>query len=66
MELLDVKQGAPLLLMKRLIKTKKKGFFQYSEDVYRSDRINFATTTSSYDQYHDHHGLPLELEDESW
>jgi GntR family transcriptional regulator len=29
-ELLDVKRGTPLLLMKRLIKTKKKGFFQYS------------------------------------
>jgi GntR family transcriptional regulator len=66
MELLDVKRGTSLLLMKRLIKTKEKGFFQYSKDVYRSDRINFATTTRPYDQYHDHHGLPLELEDESW
>jgi GntR family transcriptional regulator len=65
-ELLDVEIGVPLLLMKRLIKTKNKGFFQYSEDVYRSDRINFATTTRPYDQYHDHHGLPLELENENW
>jgi GntR family transcriptional regulator len=65
-ELLDVKEGAPLLLMKRLIKTKRKGVFQYSEDVYRSDRINFATTTKPYEQFHDNQGLPMELEDHNW
>ncbi len=58
-ELLHVKFGTPLLLMKRLIKTKEGRYFQYSEDVYRSDRINFMTTTSPYESRHDKHGLPL-------
>lgn len=65
-ELLDVKKDAPLLLMKRLIKTKGGSYFQYSEDVYRSDRINFTTTTKPYENNHDNHGLPLELQDQSW
>lgn len=65
-ELLDVKINAPLLLMKRLIKTKEGGYFQYSEDVYRSDRINFTTTTKPYENNHDNHGLPLELQDQGW
>lgn len=65
-ELLNVELADPLLLMKRLIKTKEDKFFQYSEDVYRSDRINFATTTKPYDQYHDNQGVPLGLEDHSW
>ncbi len=65
-ELLNVDPGAPLLLMKRLIKTKEGDYFQYSEDVYRSDRINFTTTTKPYEKDHDNHGLPLELKDQSW
>jgi GntR family transcriptional regulator len=64
--LLHVKRADPLLLMKRLIKTKRKGVFQYSEDIYRSDRINFATTTKPYEQFHDDHGLPLTLEEQYW
>lgn len=65
-DLLNVKSGDPLLLMKRLIRTKKGDYFQYSEDVYRSDRINFATTTKPYEKDHDHHGLPLELNGHNW
>ncbi|WP_142713724.1 GntR family transcriptional regulator [Fodinibius sediminis] len=55
-----------LLLMKRLIKTRTGVYFQYSEDVYRSDRIHFATTTKPYDNDHGNHGLPLELEAQDW
>lgn len=65
-ELLDVEAGTPLLLMKRLIKTKEGACFQYSEDVYRTDRITFATTTKPYENDHDNHGWPLELQDKSW
>lgn len=65
-ELLDVKLETPLLLMKRLIKTKGGRYFQYSEDLYRSDRINFTTTTKPYENNHNNHGLPLELQDQSW
>lgn len=65
-ELLNVETQAPLLLMKRLIKTKGGDYFQYSEDVYRSDRINFATTTKPYEKNHDNHGLPLKLNGHSW
>lgn len=65
-ELLDIKKGAPLLLMKRFIKTKSGSYFQYSEDLYRSDRINFTTRTKPYEKNHDNHGLPLELQDKSW
>lgn len=65
-KLLNVQSGDPLLLMKRLIKTGKGEYFQYSEDVYRSDRINFTTTTKPYEKPHDNHGLPLELKDHSW
>ncbi len=64
--LLNVEQGDPLLLMTRLIHTKDGGFFQYSKDVYRSDRINFTTTTEPFEHFHDDHGLPLELSDNSW
>ncbi|WP_372634094.1 GntR family transcriptional regulator [Fodinibius sp.] len=65
-KLLEVDAGAPLLLMKRLIQTKEGIYFQYSEDLYRSDRINFTTTTKPYENSHDNHGLPLELGDQSW
>lgn len=45
---LEVDPGTPLLLMKRLIKTAEGEIFQYSEDVYRSDRITFSTQTVPY------------------
>lgn len=65
-DLLGVEFNDPLLLVKRLIKTKSDEFFQYSEDVYRSDRINFGTTTKPYDQHHDNQGVPLGLENNGW
>lgn len=65
-ELLGVDLHAPLLLMKRMIKTKDDQFFQYSEDMYRSDRINFAATTQPYDRHHDNQGVPLGLENNGW
>ena len=65
-ELLDVKSDSALLLMKRLIKTNEDKYFQYSEDIYRSDRINFTTTTKPYENSHDNLGLPLELPDQKW
>lgn len=45
---LEVDPGTPLLLIKRLIKTVEGSIFQYSEDVYRSDRITFSTQTVPY------------------
>ncbi|TVQ68004.1 MAG: GntR family transcriptional regulator [Balneolaceae bacterium] len=45
---LEVDPGTPLLLIKRLIKTTEGTIFQYSEDVYRSDRITFSTQTLPY------------------
>jgi len=61
---LNVALGTPLLLIKRLIKTKEGTYFQYSEDVYRSDRINFTTKTIPYEEDHDTTGLPLDLVDQ--
>lgn len=58
---LKVEPGTPLLLIKRLIQTKDGGYFQYSEDVYRSDRINFATKTLPYDSDSDEIPLPFKL-----
>ncbi len=63
-ELLQVPLGTPLLLMKRWIKTVAGEIFQYSEDVYRSDRISFTTRTSPYSKTHDYQGLPLDLSTE--
>lgn len=60
-ELLKVDLGTPLLLMKRFIQAKDGTYFQYSEDVYRSDRITFTTRTLPYEDQHDSHGLPLDL-----
>lgn len=65
-DLLGVALNDALLLMKRMINTKDGNFFQYSEDMYRSDRINFGTTTKPYDQYHDNQGVPLGLESNGW
>jgi len=60
-KLLNVELGTPLLLMKRFIQAKDGSYFQYSEDVYRSDRITFTTKTMPYEDHHDSHGLPLDL-----
>jgi len=56
-QLLEVDPGTPLLLMKRLIRTRDGSCFQYSEDVYRSDRIHFSTRTLPYDS--EPNGIPL-------
>lgn len=60
-ELLNVEPGTPLLLIKRLIKTREGEYFQYSEDVYRSDRISFATQTGPYEQKREDFGLSLDF-----
>jgi len=49
-ELLNVETGSPLLLMKRLICLSDGSFFQYSEDMYRSDRLKFTSKTLMYDE----------------
>ncbi|TVR30832.1 MAG: GntR family transcriptional regulator [Balneolaceae bacterium] len=61
LQLLEVEPGTPLLLIKRLIQTKNGDYFQYSEDVYRSDRIHFATDTLPYNTEHDDIPLPFTL-----
>jgi hypothetical protein len=48
--LLQIDPGAPLILIKRLIKTKDGRFFQYSKDLYRSDKLNFTVQTMAYDE----------------
>lgn len=63
-KLLEVEIGTPLLLIKRLIKTTRGEFFQYSEDIYRSDRINFTTETVPYSQSIGAYSLPLNLIEE--
>lgn len=60
-KLLKIDLGTPLLLMKRFIQTNNGTYFQYSEDVYRSDRITFTTKTVPYEEHHDSLGLPLDL-----
>lgn len=63
-KLLEVDIGTPLLLIKRLITTSEGDFFQYSEDIYRSDRINFTTETVPYSQSTQTYSLPLNLIEE--
>lgn len=58
---LQVEAGTPLLLIKRLIQARDEQYFQYSEDVYRSDRINFATKTLPYNKKHDEIPLPFSI-----
>lgn len=65
-ELLNVPLATPLLLMKRLIKTSTGICFQYSEDVYRSDRITFTTRTVPYGTTRDFQGVPLDLAAGEW
>ena len=62
-EHLGVEIGTPLLQITRLIQTTGGTYFQYSEDVYRSDRISFTTQTDSYEDDHDAFGLPLEMDE---
>ncbi len=47
--LLKIESGLPLLLIKRIIMTKEGKYFQYSEDIYRSDKLNFITQTADYE-----------------
>lgn len=63
---LEVDLRTPLLLIKRLIKTKDQRIFQYSEDVYRSDRINFSTQTVPYNPDLGNNPLPLNLSEKDW
>ncbi len=65
-KLLKLPIGTPLLLIKRLIKTSAGEYFQYSEDVYRSDRISFTTRTIPYGKTHDIEGLPFDLSTGDW
>lgn len=65
-QLMGVELRTPLLLIKRLIKTTKDLIFQFSEDVYRSDRINFSTKTNPYKSGSEPDSLPLNLTDEEW
>lgn len=48
--LLNINTGSPLLLIKRLIKTEAGDSFQYAEDLYRSDKLNFTIQTMPYDE----------------
>ncbi len=63
---LEVELGTPLLLIKRLIKTTEGSIFQYSEDIYRSDRINFSTQTVPYNPDNGIQNLPLNLTEKDW
>lgn len=49
----DVKPGTPLLLFKRKIMTSDFRIFQYSEDLYRNDKVVFSIQTLPYDVTHD-------------
>lgn len=62
--MLNIPIGTPLLLLKRLIQTSEGEYFQYSEDVYRSDRISFTTKTMSYERTHTEAGLPIDIADQ--
>lgn len=59
--LLKIDPGSPLLLMKRLISLRDDSYFQYSEDIYRSDRLKFTTQTLNYDETHINFNLSLGL-----
>lgn len=50
---LNLAIGTPLLVIKRLIRLLDGNVFQYSEDIYRSDRISFATVTHQFEEDHD-------------
>ena len=54
---LNLATGTPLLVIKRLIKLLDGTIFQYSEDIYRSDRISFSTVTHKFEDDHNISGL---------
>ncbi len=60
-ELFGIAPGTPLLLIKRLISLKDGSRFQYSEDMYRSDKLKFTINTLPYDETHSQFMMPLEL-----
>ncbi len=55
----DVKPGTALLLFKRRIMTSDFRIFQYSEDLYRNDKVVFSIQTLPYDVTHE--SLTLDL-----
>ncbi|WP_162528188.1 GntR family transcriptional regulator [Gemmobacter caeruleus] len=61
-KMLRIPPGDPLLLIKRLIRTKDDRLFQYTEDLYRSDRLNFKIHTQSYDEYQHDFKTPLRIQ----
>lgn len=60
-KLLKIETGCPLLLMKRLISLKNNKPFQYSEDMYRSDKLKFTIKTLMYDETHENFATPIGL-----
>lgn len=55
----DVRPGSPLLLFKRRIMTSDFRIFQYSEDMYRNDKLVFSIQTLPYDVTHEFLTLSL-------
>ncbi len=60
-KLLNIEANSPVLLIKRLIKMKNDRLFQYSEDMYRSDRLSFSIHTLPYDERNFEFANPLKL-----
>lgn len=60
--LLQIEPASALLLIKRLIKTEFGRYFQYSEDRYRSDKLNFTSHTRTYDEQKHRFDTPLNIQ----
>lgn len=60
-KLLEIDANSPVLLIKRLIRMKNDRLFQYSEDMYRSDRLSFSIHTLPYDERSNEFSNPLKL-----
>ncbi len=60
-KLFVIDPGSPLLLIKRLIRLEDNTLFQYSEDMYRSDKLKFTINTLPYDESHKNFRASLEL-----
>ncbi|MEO8399886.1 MAG: GntR family transcriptional regulator [Ignavibacteriaceae bacterium] len=60
-KLLKIERNSPVLLIKRLIKMNNDRLFQYSEDMYRSDRLSFSIHTLPYDERNSEFTNPLKL-----
>ena len=60
-KLFKIDTGCPLLLMKRLITTRDNKPFEYSEDMYRSDKLKFTIKTLMYDETHESFETPIGL-----